>query len=72
MNIVTVKERPDRLTAGVDHLYDPNSRRWEPVKDAYWSEESQRYVVFLGVLKDAGPMHLYPAGARVHTQRYYQ
>lgn len=72
MNIKTELERPDRLMAGVDHLFDPGSKRWEPVKQAYWSEEGQCYVVYLGVLPDAGPMHIYGAGARVWTQRYYQ
>lgn len=71
MNIINIDLRPDQLTAGLDHIYDPNSRRWEPVKDAYWSEVSQRYVVYLGTLKEAGPMHLYMPGARVNSQRYY-
>lgn len=67
MNIVTTSKRPDQLTQG-DHVYHPASKRWEPVKDAYWSQESQRYVVWLGPLGMS--MHLYGPGAKVNAQRY--
>jgi len=61
-------ERPDRLTKG-DYVYDPNTKNWEPVKDAYWSELIQRYVVYCGPL--GGCMHTHLRGSTVQARRYY-
>lgn len=69
MNIVNATVRPDTLTAKTDYVFNPSSKRWEVVFDAYWSDAQQLYIVRLGPLGSV--MHLYGRGARVRTQRYY-
>lgn len=69
MNIkTTAGVRPDTLTKG-DYLYNPKSQAWEPVKDAYWSEKAQRYIVWLGPLGHV--MHTYGKGVTVTKRNYY-
>ena len=68
MNILTESVRPDTLTKG-DYIFNPSSNKWEPVKDAYWSENIQRYVIYCGPM--GGAMHTYGAGVKVNRQRYY-
>lgn len=68
MNIITDSVRPDTLTKG-DYIFNQSSKSWEPVKDAYWSEEQQIYVVYCG--PQGGAMHTYDHGVKVTRQRYY-
>lgn len=68
MNIVNGYKRPDQLTDG-DYIFNPSSKRMEPVKNAYWSDITQNYVVWVGPLGMS--MHLYSKGLKVHYQRYY-
>lgn len=67
-NIKTAKVRPDQLTKG-DKIWNPLSRYWEPVQEAYWSEQMQRYVVYCGPLGEA--MHTYAVGCMVEKQVCY-
>lgn len=68
MNIKTDKVRPDTLSKG-DYIFDPNTKKWEPVKSVYWSESNQIYVVYCGALGLI--MHTYGASVKVWRQRYY-
>ena len=68
MNRVQQYKHPDQLTSG-DYIWNPSSKQQEPVKDAYWSDDSQRYVVWVGPLGMS--MHLYERGAKVLTTRFY-
>ena len=68
MNRVQQYKRPDQLTSG-DYIWNPSSKRQEPVKEAYWSDDSQRYVVWVGPLGMS--MHLYGRGTKVLTTRFY-
>jgi hypothetical protein len=69
MNIITESVRPDTLTSG-DFVFNPLSAKWEPVRDTYWSEDTQRYVVWMGPLGHV--MHTYGASEKVNRQRYYK
>lgn len=68
MNISTEFVRPDTLTRD-DYIFDPKSAKWQPVRDAYWSEDNQIFVVYCGPLGLI--MHTYGPGERVTRQRYY-
>ena len=69
MNIVDATVRPDVLMAKVDYVFNPCSKAWEIVYNAYWSEDQQRFIVWLG--PQGTILHVYGRGARVRRQRYY-
>lgn len=71
MRIINKTMRPDELAAGGDYLFNPLSKAWEPVQEAYWSDDIQRYYVLIGPLKGYGSIQTYAQGARVTAQRYY-
>ena len=70
MNIITTVVRPDTLTKG-DYVYSTLSKCWEPVKDAYWDEQHQRYFVTTGCLPDCGGMMVFGRGIMVEKRNYY-
>lgn len=67
-NVTIEAMRPDKLTKG-DYIFSPSSKCWEPVKDAYWSEDSQRYVVWCGPL--GMQLQLFDSGSLCRVKRYY-
>jgi hypothetical protein len=69
MNIKTESVRPDTLTKG-DYVFNPLSNHWEPVQDAYWSEQNQIYVVWCGPLGHV--LHTYGKDCKVNRQRCYK
>ena len=68
MNIINKEIRPDTFMPG-DHVYDPRSGKWEIIKDAYWSDTQQRYVVYCDPNGDT--LHTYERGMKINVQRYY-
>ena len=50
MRFVYKEVRPDQLIKG-DCVVNPTDRQYDVVYDAYWSEEHQRYFVYLGCLQ---------------------
>lgn len=69
MNIVNDTVKPEILTAKIDHVFNLLSKSWEIVYDVYWSEDQQRFIVWLG--PQGTILHVYGRNARVRTQRYY-